>query len=184
MGISKDEFRALDHRVTALDGRLQLVREGMGSIATGVAQNLASIQANLSNNGDALEQFDIFNQIWSKMFMRIIERQEQTAYLHATGKLEIDLFESDREVIRTKAREWFDLTFQNLKDIVKEERDAYIKELRARVQAEHEKAQQEAEQAKKEGEVAEEALRGAEQSLSASGGQGSEIPAGVETFGG
>lgn len=156
------------------------VQAGVGSIAGGVAQNLASVKANLDANGDALEQFDIFNQIWAKMFLKLAERTEQANYLILSGRKLDELDDSDRTVIKDRAREWFGDIFQAMKVEVQEERDAYIKELRAKAA----EVQKEMDDAKKEGDVAEQALRGAEQNLSVPGGEGSEIPAGAEVFGG
>lgn len=183
-GVSKRDLEAFEkewkHRITTLEGRVQLVRDGVGSIAAGVAQNLASVKANIDSNGDALEQFDIFNQIWAKMFMKMSELIAQTDYLHAGGLQVVDLKERDLAYIKEHAKDWFENSFNVAKAEVKEEREAYIKELRTKA-VEFQKAQEEA---KKEEAVAESTLRGAEQILSTPGGQGSEIPEGAEVFGG
>ncbi len=161
------------------------VQAGVGSIAGGVAQNLAGVKANLDANGDALEQFDIFNQIWAKMLMRIVQRAEQTDYMRVQGILSMEhLSATDLDVIKDRSKDWFDATFMAMKEEVKEEREAYIKELRAKVAEQQAADTKEKEGAKKEAAVAEEALRGAEQNLSVSGGHGSDIPAGAEVFGG
>jgi len=191
MGVSKEDFKALEHRMAVLEGqlntRIDTVRNGLQSISVGVAQNLAALKANLDVNADGLEQLDIFNRIWAKVLIRSSMRQAQFQYLIDNNlKLE-ELKDNDLAVIKEQGNEWFEATFVAMKAEVVEEREAYLKELRAKaaeIQSEQEKAAKEAEQAKKEGEVAEEALRGAGQGIAALGGHGSEIPAGVQVFGG
>lgn len=180
MGISKEEHQKLVHHVAVLEGRLEKTREGLTSIAAGVAQNLASVKANLDMNSDALEQFDIFNQIWAKMFMRLSERVEQANYQLYSGRKIDDLQDVDRDFIKVRAKEWFETVFLAIKEEVKEEREAYLVELRKKATEEMESQKQ----AKKEESVAEETLRSAEQTLSTAGGQGSEIPPDAEVFGG
>lgn len=187
MGVSKEDFKALDHKVTTIEGRIGMIRDGLGQMSVGVAQNLAAVKANLDSNSDALEQFDIFNQIWAKMILKLSERVAQTDYVVETRIAPQDLNEGDRALIKERAREWFTAVFNEMREEVRVEREAYLKELRAKaaeIQAEQEKAVKEEERAKKEAEIAESTLRGAEQNLSTPGGQGSEIPAGAEVFGG
>ncbi len=153
------------------------MRTGIASISAGVAQNLGAIKANLDINSDAIEQFDIFNQIWARMLIRMAER---IVYLENGATL-------SPEEIKEKGREWFEATFKDLKEQVLHDRQAYMEARRAEMEATkaaEEQARQAEEQAKKEQSTAEETLRSAETSISTSGGQGSDPPPEAEIFGG
>jgi len=191
MGVSKEDFKALEHKMAVLEGqlstRIDTVRNGLQAMSVGVAQNLAAVKANLDVNADGLEQLDIFNRVWAKVLIHLSMRQAQSQYLIDNNLKVEELKENDLAAIKEQGNEWFEATFNAMKAEVVEEREAYLKELRVRaaeIQAEHERVAKEAEQAKKEGEVAEEALRGAGQGIATLGGHGSEIPAGVQVFGG
>ena len=157
-----DKFEALAHMANT-------TREGVASIVAAVTQNFGAIQANLSMNSDAVEQLDIYNQIWAKLFVYIFEQ------LESLKPLSVNL-----ESSKAEGRERFSAIFQECKDRVVEEREAYIKLRRQQVEEER-KAQ---EQAKKQDTVAEETLRSAESAISMPGGEGSTIPEGAEIFGG
>lgn len=154
-----------------------VTREGVASIATGLAQNFAALKANLDMNSDAMEQLDIFNQIWAKVFQLIIERIEQEKFLRTNNMPDSALRNSDLVEIKSNAQTSFQDMFQLAKDKVVEERQAYLKELRA-------KTEQEAKPVSTEEDIAREALINAERGISMAGGEGSAIPDGAEIFGG
>lgn len=181
----QEKIALLEHHVATITGSHDKTREGVKSIIAGVGQNLAAMKANLDSNSEALEQFDIFNQIWGKMFIRICEKIEYHAVVGILGKAPSDITQEQLEGIKTAGREWFTAAFNIIKEEVKEEREAYLKELRQRAKEEMERQSAAEEQAKKEEAVAEAALRNAEQpTVSAPGGQGSSIPEGAQVFGG
>lgn len=166
----KDFVDEWDTKYTKSIGLMDTIRTGTASIAAGVAQNLGAIKANLDINSDAIEQFDIFNQIWARMLIRMAER---IVYLENGATLA-------PEEVKEKGREWFEATFKDLKEQVLQDRQAYMEARRQEMEA----AKAAEEQAKKEQSTAEETLRTAEQSISTPGGQGSDPPAEAEIFGG
>lgn len=168
-------------KFNALNASVDTIRKGVASIASGVAQNLSAVKANLDMNSEATEQLDIFNQIWAKMLQRVVDRAETIDFMMQKGYSSASqLSQDDLALIKAHAQDYFQELFLTCKGQVKEEREAYIKQLRERAEEEYKAAQA----TKKEETIADEALRGAEQSLSNAGGQGSPIPDGAEVFGG
>lgn len=165
----KDKFNGLLETV-------ENVRHGLASVAGGIAQNLGGIKANLDMNSDAMEQLDIFNQIWAKMFVLLLE-QIETIRLQGDPSV-------TREFIQARAKEGFADFFNHTKALVLEERIAYIKEMREKIAQEQAAQQTAQESAQKEADMAESTLRGAETALSNAGGEGGAIPDGAEVFGG
>src|SRR5690349_15912094 len=161
-----DKFNALVNMATT-------TRSGVASIAAAIAQNFAAVKANLDANSEALEQLDVYNQVWAKMFLCLIERMISTSQIIQLQRGYVPL--SDQE-IKTQAKEDFTALLQECKSRVLEEREAYIKALRAQADNEQKRAN--------EGTMAETALRNAEQSMSTVGGEGSAIPEGADIFGG
>ena len=157
----------------ALANMANTTRNGVASIAAAIGQNFAALKANLDLNSSALEQLDVYNQIWAKMFLGILERivQINNQFTHQSGYVP-----KDNKEIREEAKEIFHALLNECKARVLEEREAYIKSLRAQAEAEQQQTN--------EGKVAEETLRNAEQSMSTFGGEGSDIPEGAEIFGG
>lgn len=139
-------------------------RDGVTSIVAGIGQNFAALRINLEANSDALEQLDIYNQMWAKMFLCLLER---IVALPSRSKLESD------QDIKDKAKEDFQALIRECKLAVFEERKAYIEAMRAQAAKEN-----------TEENMAEQALRNAEQSLSTAGSEGSAIPDDAEIFGG
>lgn len=175
-----EEFTKLwTTRFNSLNEMAGKTREGVASIATGLAQNFAALKANLDMNSDAMEQLDIFNQIWAKMFLFIIERMEQEKFLRTNNIPDLVLRNTDLEEIKSTAQTSFQDMFQLSKDKVIEERQAYLKELRTKVEQEAKTAEPVTEEV-----MAREVLLNAERGISMAGGEGSAIPDGAEIFGG
>lgn len=158
-----EKFNTLAHMATT-------TREGVASIVAGITQNFGAIQANLSAHSDAVEQLDVYNQIWAKMFLHVFEQLECAKYQYA----------GDSELIKVTGEEKFAAAFQECKATVLEEREAYVRHRQAQIEEQKMQAQ-----TKTQDRVAEEALRSAEGTIiSTPGGQGSAIPDGAEIFGG
>lgn len=151
------------NKFETLSSMAMVTRDGVASIVAGIGQNFAALKVNLEANSDALEQLDIYNQIWAKMFLCLLER---------IVALPRSVLDSDQD-IKNRAKEDFQALIRECKLAVFEERKAYVEAMRAQAIKEN-----------TEEAVAEQALRNAEQSLSTAGGEGSTIPDDAEIFGG
>ena len=166
--LEQQEFvRVWSDKFDALANMANSTRNGVASIAAAVGQNFAAVKANLEANSDAIEQLDIYNQIWAKMFLCLLE-----CILEINGIV-------PAPEIKDRAKNDFQALFVECKARVVEEREAYIKAIRARVEEEQRAATKPSEE-----DMAKETLSSAESSISTFGGEGSAIPDGAEIFGG
>jgi hypothetical protein len=168
-------------KFNSLVDTVNTIRKGVASIATGVAQSIGQLKANIDVQGDALETLDAYNQVWGRVMIRLMERIYQADMQIQQGiKDPKELTPEQVELIKAHAEDYFRELVNTTMAQVKEDRARVIAEMRAKAEAEQ-KAQ---EQAKSEQQVAEETMLAAEKNISTPGGDGAEIPAGAEVFGG
>jgi len=153
----------------ALASMANTTRTGVASIAAAIGQNFAALKANLDAHSDAVEQLDVYNQIWAKMFLCLLERIVEI-HLAMLGEPE------EPQRVKDLAKEDFQALLQECKARVLEEREVYIKTLRAQAEDERRMAT--------ESETVKEAFQDTKTLISTPGGDGSDIPDGAEIFGG
>jgi nitrogenase subunit NifH len=146
------------------------IREGVASMSGAMTQALQGIRGNMDNQSNALENLDVYNQIFGRMLLRVIERVICLEKPQAQG-----------DEVKQIAEDLFNDLFTETKARVIEERTAYIEKMRAEA-----REAEEAEQAKKEQGIAEEALLNASKpSLHTQPPDGPpQHPEGADFFGG
>jgi len=165
-------------------------------VATG--QQLAQINANQQVHSNVLEALDVNIQATAKAvrevygrFQQIDHHLQSIAQPHGSDVgVDFELSQENLAVIKDRAQDAYDATMKECFRQVHEERKAAIEEQRRAAEEAKKKAVEEAAaavKAKEEASTAEEVLQEAESSSRLStqaGGQGSDIPAGAEVFGG
>lgn len=178
-----DSFkREITRRFNSLVDRANQLQENFQQIVSATGHQLATLRANQEVHMDAIEQLDIYNQANARAILECYGRFEQISlFLEKLGHKPEDLTAEEIDTVKKAAKEAYETTMASCFQVVREEREAKLKE----IQEQRKKEKEEQAKAQSEQQSAEEEIRSAEERklVDEPGGEGADIPEGAEVFG-